>query len=220
MNIKKNNFISEIYTTYGPVAGKVCENINTQLSKDNIVDSITNPLTNSLTNQQNNMSISDNSLNLKYPNLSKIDVDTYQQNFIEPNVEIPKIKTDPIIPNEPIIKTSKLKINLNNKSIEQKEPLNLSTHVEQDEETFFLNYKVSIFGYKISIWILILILLIIISIGYFIYKYWCLKNNGIITYEKNISDNKTNDDLTTGSTETLTNYTNTSKSSKSSKSSN
>lgn len=172
MEGKKNNFMGDIYTSYGPFVGKVCENTNTQLHQDNIIESITS-------------SISPNSLNIS--NTSPIDklnkgtlIGAHQD--MEPVDVIPMIKQTHKSKGSKKIKfggetkTNKLKIaepNMNNKT------------VSVDEETgSFFNYKISIYNHKISIWILLLILLVLICIGYFIYKYWYLKNTSIITYKK------------------------------------
>jgi len=179
MDIKKNDFMGDIYTSYGPFVGKICENTNTQLYKDNNI-------TESLTSLISEKSISENSLNL---NINKIDFDKYSPkqpinlNTVNTNVKIPKIskmsKQDIIFLDNTLKTGGNNNVNVNVNEIEL-----LSNDVSNEESCGYLNYKISIFNCKISIWILILILLVIICIGYFIYKYWYLKNN-IITYKKN-----------------------------------
>jgi hypothetical protein len=44
MDIKQSDFVGDIYTSYGPYVGRVCENTNTQLYKDNIIESITSSI--------------------------------------------------------------------------------------------------------------------------------------------------------------------------------
>lgn len=68
MDIKKNNFMEDIYTSYGPFVGKVCENTNTQLYKDNIIESITSSISESSINKN---SLKQKSINLLVPDNPK-----------------------------------------------------------------------------------------------------------------------------------------------------
>lgn len=160
MNIKKNNLIDDIYTSYGPFVGKICENANTQLQQDNIIESITSsPIHNS-----NNIS----------NHLSPMKPDNH--NKITKSITTIKIGGD---------------VNKQNTDISTK------NNLINEESSSFFNYKISICNHKISIWILLLILLVVICIGYFIYKYWYLKNTSIITYKKTNSGeiNKIDNDM-------------------------
>ena len=204
MESKKNNFMGDIYTSYGPFVGKVCENTNTQLCKDNIIESITS-------------SITENSINNSVPEPNPLQVQIPVQVPVPDNIfKQPDYKIDNTIKKVKIIKQSNNNHNDNHISIkkfggEKTEDFN---NDNEDETTSFFNYKVSIFNFKISIWILILILLILICIGYFIYKYWYLKNTNIITYKKNTliesknktgtNKNVTSDNSTENSTENST----------------
>lgn len=199
MDKKKNDLIGDIFTSYGPFVGKVCENTNTQLYNDNIIESISNSI--------NENSIGQLPMNVKYPNLSQIDLGNNIENnvkFVSGGSEISNTFTQ-IEPSNTISKKLKIKsvkipslthenIILNNNT---QNTTNIDNQTANDDEpTSFFNYKIQIFSYKISIWILILILLILICIGYFIYKYWYLKNTNIITYKKNsLNDNLNNNDL-------------------------
>lgn len=205
MEGKKNNFVGDIYTSYGPFVGKVCENANTQLHQDNIIDSITS-------------SISPNSVNISN-HTSLVD------NIIGGNTINTLQDMGPIVKSTHKSRGSKkIKFggdtNVNTNTIKQTitEPV-VSSKPTTDEDTgSFFNYKISIYNHKISIWILLLILLVVICIGYFIYKYWYLKNTSIITYKKSNSDeiNKSSDeDNSSTDTDNETNDNNTSTSSSS-----
>ena len=214
MEGKKNNFMGDIYTSYGPFVGKVCENTNTQLYKDNIIESITS-------------SISPNSLNIS--NTSPVDklnkgtlIGAHQN--MEPVEIMPMMK-----PTHKLKGSKKIKFggetNTNKPIITEPVVNNKTNSVDEETESFF-NYKVSIYNHKISIWILLLILLVLICIGYFIYKYWYLKNTSIITYKKynskeinkitneenlsteNENDDETNDSVNTNDNNTSTNSSN------------
>lgn len=219
MEGKKNNFVGDIYTSYGPFVGKVCENTNVQLQQDNIIESITNSVTNS-----------------PIVPVHTSPIEKVMEKTLTNNIQDMKIA--PTEPTVPIIKTSsgakinkKIKfggetnINTNKQIINESNIIEKNNLVNEETSSFF-NYKVSIYSYKISIWILLLVLLIILCIGYFIYKYWYLKNTSIISYQKNkmktIESN--NDDLNSNSSENTTsntrdNSTTSSKSYESSKSS-
>lgn len=192
MESKKNNFMGDIYTSYGPFVGKVCENTNTLLHQDNLIESITSSITEN--------SINDDLLNSKSTNL-------VANNLKQSDFKINNLcKT----------KTFKYDKNSNNSTVKiggELSKIETQTQVQtnniDDESSNFFNYKVSIFNFKISIWILILVLLIVICIGYFIYKYWYLKNTNIITYKKNSTiesenklDNNKNTDLSSENTTT------------------
>jgi hypothetical protein len=181
MDIKKNNFVGDIYTSYGPFVGKVCENTNTQLCKDNIIESITSSINeNILSPTQKNtfeLGFSKNSPQ------EQINLDTKILKKIK-NIKISKI------PKQNIVNSNdNAKIGGNILDIEQNNDFN------EQESTSFFNYKVSLFNYKISIWILILILIVLICIGYFIYKYWFLKDNNILTYKKNNDHSDKNNNI-------------------------
>ena len=179
MESKKNNFIGDIYTSYGPFVGKVCENTNTQLCKDNIIESITSSITE---NSINKDLLYEKSVNVPVQfsdsGIKKVRKIFHQSNQNDNYISIKKTGGE---------------------MTKKQEELN---DVIEDETTGFFNYKVSIFNYKISIWILILILAIVICIGYFIYKYWYLKNTNIITYKKNSSINESENKLGTNSNTT------------------
>ena len=154
MDNKKNNFVGDIYNSFGPFVGKVCENTNTQLYKDNIIESITSsvnnsssPLHNSNENEQINFDIKTGG----------------ESNYLEQN-----------------------------------------NVLNEEESTSFFSYKISIFNCKISIWVIILILLVVICIGYFIYKYWFMKDSStLITYKKNVV-NSSNEQLENDNSESIT----------------
>jgi hypothetical protein len=204
MNIKKNDFMGDIYTSYGPFVGKICENTNTLLSKDNIIESLTSSISEN--------SLGENSLNAKYQNIAEIDYNKYSpkeptQSNNANTFKTPKtIKTPKTSKQNNIIFCDNLKtggeVNKTEVSKMETEPLINNT---LNEETGFFNYKVMIFNHKISIWILILILLVVICIGYFIYKYWYYKNTNMITYVKNdknlekMSSNDLSNDLSDNS---------------------
>ena len=214
MEGKKNNFMGDIYTSYGPFVGKVCENVNTQLHQDNIIESITSSIYSNSANISNHISPVNNN--------------------VGGTIIIPLRKIGPIDPIDPIdpipmIKSThksrgsnKIKfgdnaiINTNTtKSVITDPVMNSKPTLEDEESVNFFNYKISIYNHKISIWILLLILLVVICIGYFIYKYWYLKNTSIITYKKSnskeinkstseensstVSDNETDDSNTSTS---------------------
>lgn len=160
MDGKKNNLMGDIYTSYGPFVGKVCENTNIQLHNDNIIESITSSIS------SKPVTISPIEDGLKRPS----------NNFVSPIKMTHKTGGNMKIGGD-------IKKTLDDINISQKNNIN------DDESTSFFNYKISIYNYKISIWIFLLILLIVICIGYFIYKYWYLKNTSIITYKKTNLDN-------------------------------
>ena len=64
MESKKNNFMGDIYTSYGPFVGKVCENTNTLLHQDNLIESITSSITE---NSINKDLLNSKSINLVVP---------------------------------------------------------------------------------------------------------------------------------------------------------
>lgn len=191
MESKKNNFMGDLYTSYGPFVGKVCENTNTQLYKDNIIESITSSITE---NSMNKDLLYEKSINLSVPVQEPNNI--FKQSEYKTNNTIKKVK----------IPKQTNNINNNNVSIKKtggeitKTLPELNNDIE-DESTGFFNYKVSIFNFKISIWILILILLIIICIGYYIYKYWYLKNTQIITYKKSSPLESENNHVTNKNTD-------------------
>jgi hypothetical protein len=183
----KNNFMGDIYTSYGPFVGKVCENTNTQLHQDNIIESITS-------------SISHNSINISN-HTSPIDggIEIPKYNIIQDSCPIGPIGPIGLIDSILPIKTSqklrgikKIKLggDINKQTIDIP-IINKKSDLIDKESTSFFNYKISIYSHKISIWILLLILLVIICIGYFVYKYWYFKNTNIITYKKSNEINKT-----------------------------
>lgn len=185
--------MGDIYTSYGPFVGKVCENTNTLLHQDNLIESVTS-------------SITENSINKSLLNSKSMNLVFQDNNFKQSEYQIDNLdKTK-------IFKQFNKNNNHNSKNKTGGEISKIKTQAQtndniEDESSNFFNYKVSIFNFKISIWILILILLIVICIGYFIYKYWYLKNTNIITYKKNSSiepenklDNNKNTDLTTENT--------------------
>lgn len=170
MENKKNN-LGDIYTSYGPFVGKICENANTQLCQDKIIESLTSSLT-------------EKSTNLNYPEINKIN---YTNSTTYANLNA----------NTNQKSNSNIKIN-DNLNLEIKESLFEGGSNKNDENTGFFGYKVSFGNFKISIWILILIIIVILCIGYFIYKYWYSKNT-IVSYVKNDSVNlfekKKNNDI-------------------------
>jgi hypothetical protein len=203
MEGKKNNFMGDIYTSYGPFVGKVCENTNTQLHQDNIIESITS-------------SISPNSLNISN-NTSPVDK-LDRGTLINTHQDMGPVDVIPMIKQTHKLKGSK-KIKFGgdiNKQIISEPVVNDKTNLVDEETGSFFNYKISIYNHKISIWILLLILLVIICIGYFIYKYWYLKNTSIITYKKSNSE-ETNEELSTDSEDETENSTTSSSSNNTSK---
>ena len=214
MNSKKTKFVENIYTSYGPYVGKVCENTNTQLCEDNVINSLTSSVHENLSNPNID------SINMKYPNMSKID-DIKNSPQELPNIRISNQENISI----PIDKLN----NVSNKNTPLKtggdilnnQETNTNNTVNDEESYGFFNYKISIFNHKISIWIIILILLVIACIAYFIYKYWYLKNTSIITYKKNstdINDTDKNNDNKNNKNDNLSESSDSSNSSKSSKS--
>lgn len=179
MEGKKNNFMGDIYSSYGPFVGKVCENANTQLHHDNIIESITSSICPNSANISNHISPVDNIVEGKTINILQ-DMGSIDA--------IPMVKSTCKIRGSKKIKFGG-DTNTNSSKPLITEPVisDKSTLVHEKSESFF-NYKISIYNHKISIWILLLILLVIICIGYFIYKYWYLKNTSIITYKKSNSD--------------------------------
>lgn len=203
MEGKKNNFMGDIYTSYGPFVGKVCENTNTQLHQDNIIESITSSIS------PNSLNISNNTLHVE-----KLDRGT----LINTHQDMGLVDVIPMIKQTHKLKESK-KIKLGgdiNKQIISEQVVNDKTNLVDEESGSFFNYKISIYNHKISIWILLLILLVIICIGYFIYKYWYLKNTSIITYKKSNSE-ETNEELSTDSEDETENSTTSSSSNNTSK---
>lgn len=189
MEEKKNNFMGDIYSSYGPFVGRICENTNTQLQQDNLIESITSSI-NSIEKSIHTPNIENNSSK----NINSFVEDVQQQAKAEIksiNNEI-KLTKNSKISNHKSTKNYKaggnnLNLNLN---LQENKNIFKNNNIEEDEESSnFFTYKISIYNYKISIWILLLILLILICIGYFIYKYWYLKNTNIISYKKNILKN-------------------------------
>lgn len=210
MEGKKNNFMGDIYTSYGPFVGKVCENVNTQLHKDNIIESITSSICSNSAHISNNTSPVDNISGGKIidaiQDMGQVDL-------------IPMIKSTHKSINK-LRAGKKIKFggdtNTNITKPVITKPVTSGKPILEDEEyNSYFNYKISIYNHKISIWILLLILLVVICIGYFIYKYWYLKNTSIITYKKSnseeinksvseensstVSDNESNDSDTSSS---------------------
>lgn len=221
MDGKKNNFMGDIYTSYGPLVGKVCENVNTQLHQDNIIESLTSSITPNSINISNHTSPVDNIIGGKT-------ISTLQD--VGPVEVIPMIKSTHKSKGGKKIKFGgDTNVNTNiTKQVITEPVVSDKTNLDDEESTGFFNYKISIYNHKISIWILLLILLVIICIGYFIYKYWYLKNTSIITYKKSNSDeiNKSineentlsdSDDETDNSTKSNSLSSNTTKSTKSTK---
>jgi len=201
MENKKNNFMGDIYTSYGPFVGKVCENTNTLLHQDNIIESVTSSITENsinkdlLNSKTMNLVVPDNNLKQSEYQIEDLGKTKIFKQFNKNNNHNSTIKTGGELSKVEAQKQAQTQVQTNN-------------NVEDESNNFF-NYKVSIFNFKISIWILILILLIIVCIGYFIYKYWYLKNTNIITYKKNSSiesenksDNNKNIDLSSENTTT------------------
>lgn len=179
--------MGDIYTSYGPFVGKVCENTNTQLCKENIIESITS----SITENSNKDLLYEKSINLLVQDPVQIHPSVqvpvqFLDNTIKKVIKIPQQYNQ----NDNYISIKKTGGEITKKQLE-------TNNVIEDESNGFFNYKVSIFNFKISIWILILILLIVICIGYFIYKYWYLKNTNIITYKKNSSIDESENKLGT-----------------------
>jgi len=201
MEGKKNNFMGDIYTSYGPFVGKVCENTNTQLYQDNIIESITSSISPNSVNISNNTSPVDK--------LDKEILVSAHQDMDPVNI-IPMVKSTH--KSKGSIKNkfggnTNTNINTNtNKSIIAEQIVNNKNNSVNEETESFFNYKISIYNHKISIWILLLILLVIICIGYFIYKYWYLKNTSIITYKKSNSE-EMNEELSTDSEDETENST-------------
>jgi hypothetical protein len=173
----KNNFMGDIYTSYGPFVGKVCENTNTQLHQDNIIESITSSISHNSINISNHTSPIDGGISIPKNNIIQDIGPIGPIGLID---SILPIKTSQKLRG---IKKIKLGGDINKQSIDIP-IINKKSDLIDKESTSFFNYKISIYSHKISIWILVLILLVIICIGYFVYKYWYFKNTNIITYKK------------------------------------
>jgi hypothetical protein len=173
MENKKNNFMGDIYTSYGPFVGKVCENTNTLLYQDYIIESVTS-------------SITENSINKDLLNSKTMNIVFPDDNLKKSEYQIEDLGKTKIFKqfDKNNNHNSTIKTGGELSKVEAQTQVQINNNIEDESNNFF-NYKVSIFNFKISIWILILILLIIVCIGYFIYKYWYLKNTNIITYKKN-----------------------------------
>lgn len=207
MDVKKNNFMGDIYTSYGPFVGKICENTNTQLHHDNIIESVTSSITANSINMSNHTSPMENVIGGRH-----IDNVQYTLPLPVPNPIPSNTNTNantniiPIPIPHPTVKSShrtkgskKIKFGgeVSKHVVTEQVSINDSNLVDEESGNFF-NYKISIYHHKISIWILLLTLLVIICIGYFIYKYWYLKNTTIITYEKTNKDKITNREKSNG----------------------
>jgi len=180
MEGKKNNFVGDIYTSYGPFVGKVCENVNTQLHQDNVIESITSSIASNSVIASNHTSLVDNIIGGRT-------ISVLQD--MDPDDIMPMVKSTHKSRGSKKIKFGgDINTNVTKQVITKQaiaEPVvNDKTNLVNEESTGFFNYKISIYNHKISIWILLLILLVVICIGYFIYKYWYLKNTSIITYKK------------------------------------
>jgi len=197
-NNSDNKIIDNIYTSYGPMIGKACSNTN---FFDNIQnnDSVTSYISevNNLSPLLNNNSVTSPKEIYKIKNspiISKLKPNNASQQNINPKTT--NIKLEELSNNKSnLIKLSKKSLKTSDVSF----PLTKNNRIDQNNETeesteYFFNYKVGIFGYKISIWVLILILIAFICIGFLIYKYCYLPNNIVSLKQINHSE-KTNDQL-------------------------
>lgn len=204
---KKNLNIKDIYTSYGSYVGKVCENTNSILCKDNNIESLTSSINELMPNDNLlqeplnlnvDLKIPKNTKTVKYQKISNSDNNLKNGGN---NTEL----TKPELTKSELTKPESTIPELNDKI---------------EEQTNFFTYKIHIFNYKISIWILILIILVIICICYFVYKYLYLKNDIIVSYKKNqqIDDTKQDNDDDNSTSDNSTNDNSTSnKSNKSNK---
>jgi len=170
MENKSDDFLGNIYTSYGPMIGKACENTNVLFNNNNlhpdpdvIVESVTSSVNESIkkmTSLKINSPVqTNNTINLKQNKNSSTELKTKNVKITEDTGNF---------------------INNNND--------NDNDNNNSNSISSYFNYKVSIFSYKISIWILILVLIILLCIGYFIYKY-CYLSNNFVFYKKSTSNN-------------------------------
>ena len=209
-----DDFIGNIYTSYGPIIGKVCENTNNILNANNIVNELTSSDINIYSSLEkrnlNNLSgitkvplTNSIELNLKNNNINSSKAINNLKNTIE-GVKVIKIKGGSSMPSKDLpnlldgIKggssvPSKDLPNIldgikGGSSMPSKDLPNIlddTLNNQENNDSSYFNFKVSLFGHNISIWIIILMLLVLICIGYFIYKYFFTYSKNLIAYKKN-----------------------------------
>lgn len=211
MQYNSDEILENIYTSYGPTIGKICQNTSKILNNNNYVNSETSPtaIVNSLSKNISNFqdNFSGGTLPIQTSNQITNEIINKVQTHIPTEIvnQVP-VSNHVIVPNQVPVSNEvsnlsrriiKLEPLMNKEIIEKidiskniKPNKNISFNVpnqsvdENLESTSYFNYKVSLFGYNISIWIILLIILIVLCIGYFIYKY-CYCTNNFISYKKN-----------------------------------
>ncbi len=183
MESKNNEFLTNAYNSYGPIVSRVCENTNNFI-KENFLENINKnvgfeePKINVPTVQFNPVSqvhtiTSTQPLNIPMSTNIPTNIPTNTQ----VNIPQPTNLNNPVNP-----------INMQGGNIESKNLPELNSEIieEQSTTTSFLSSKIKIFGYELSIWMLILLVILLICIIYFIYKY-LFSSNKLVNYKKNES---------------------------------
>lgn len=204
-----DDFIGNIYTSYGPAIGKICENTNNILNTKNIVNSLTSsdinvyselekvnsPLIPKLTekiSQNNNVGFNleiNNSKGSKTVGEGKSNINIIKKTGgSKSQSQSQSLSKDTSLKSKDTsLKSNDFISGMGNETVVNGVGNEISTGTENNSSNndSYFNYKVGIFGYKISIWIIILILLVLICIGYFVYKYFFTSTKNLVVYKKN-----------------------------------